>query len=82
MEEQAKDEVWRKVISWVEQGQVLENVETREKAREVLAACLMFDPKVFKMRDWVLMFTKAANRNLKGEVWQICLLESMVLEVW
>ena len=28
------------------------------------------------------MFTKAANRNRMGEVWQICLPESMVSEVW
>ena len=42
----------------------------------------MFDPEVFKMKDGVLMFTKAANKNQIGEVWQICLLESMVKEVW
>ena len=29
-----------------------------------------------------VMFTKAANRNQIGEVWRICLLESMVMEVW
>ena len=28
------------------------------------------------------MFTKAANRNRIGEVWWICLSESMVSEVW
>ena len=28
------------------------------------------------------MFIKAANRNLIEEVWQKCLLESMVTEVW
>ena len=50
------------MIIWVEQGQVLEKAETRGKAREVLVACSMFDPQVFKM------FTKAANRNWIGEV--------------
>ena len=35
-EEQAKDKVWSKVISWVEQGCVLEKTETRGKAKEVL----------------------------------------------
>ena len=29
-----------------------------------------------------LMFTKAASRNRIGEVWRICLPESMVTEVW
>ena len=28
------------------------------------------------------MFTKAANKNRIGEVWQICLPESMVKELW
>ena len=28
------------------------------------------------------MFTKAANKNRRGEVWRICLLESMIKEVW
>ena len=42
----------------------------------------MFDPEVFKMKDGVLMFTKAANRNRIGEVWWICLPGSMVREVW
>ena len=42
----------------------------------------MFDPEVFKMKDEVLMFTKAANRNWIREVWRICLPESMVKEVW
>ena len=51
VEEQAKDEVWREEISWVEQGRVLEKAETRGKAREVLVTCSMFDPAVFKMRD-------------------------------
>ena len=67
-EEQAKDEVWREVISWVEQGWMPEKAETRSKAREILVARSMFDPEVFKMRDRVLMFTKAANRNRVGEV--------------
>ena len=51
----------------------------RGKAREVLE---VFNPEVFKMKDGVLMFTKAANKNRIGEVWQICLPESMVKEVW
>ena len=80
-EEQAKDEVWSEVISWVEQEWVPEKAGIRGKVREVLVACSMFDPEVFKMRDRVLMFIKAANRNSMGEVWWICLLESMVLEV-
>ena len=42
----------------------------------------MFDPKVFKMKDGLLMFTKAANRNWIGEVWWTCPPESMVTEVW
>ena len=50
-EEQAKDEVWREVISWVEQVRVPGKAETRGKAREVLVAHSMFDPEVFKMRD-------------------------------
>ena len=70
------------VISWVEKGQLLEKTETRGKQREVLVACSMFNPEVFKMKDKVLMFTKAANKNQMGEVWQICLPESMVKEVW
>ena len=56
--------------------------ETRGKAREVLVACSMFDPEVFKMKDRVLMFTKAAKRNWIGQVLRICLLESMVWELW
>ena len=40
------------------------------------------DPAVFKMKDGVLMFTKAANRNQTREVGQICLPASMVKEVW
>ena len=55
---------------------------TKGKAREVLVACSMFDPEVLKMKDLVLMFTKAANRNWIREVWQICLPEAMVKEVW
>ena len=55
---------------------------TRGKAREVLVACSMFDPAVFKMKDGVLMFTKAAYKNQVGKVWRMCLLESMVTEVW
>ena len=71
-EEQAKDEVLREVISWVEQERVPEKKETRGKAREVLVARSMFNPKVFKMKDGVLMFTKSAKRNWIREVWRIC----------
>ena len=60
-EEQAKDEIWREVISWVEQGHVPKKMETRGKTREVLVARFMFNPEVFKRKDGVLMFTKAAN---------------------
>ena len=81
-EEQTKDEVWSEVISWIEQGQLPEKTETRGEAREVLLARSMFDPELFKMKDGVLMFTKAANRNQIREVWRIWLLESMVKEVW
>ena len=49
--EQAKNEVWSEVISWVEQRQVPEKAETRGKAWEALVAHSMFDPEVFKMRD-------------------------------
>ena len=42
----------------------------------------MIDPEVFKMKDRVLMFTKAANKNWIREVWRIWLPESMVKEVW
>ena len=77
--EQAKDKVWSEVISWVEQGHVLEKTETRSKAIEVLVALSMFDPEVFKMKEGVLMFTKAANRNWIREV---CLPETMVMDVW
>ena len=81
-EEQAKDKVWREVISWVEQGRVLEKKETKGKAREVLVACSMLDLEVFKMREGVFMFTTAANRNQIAEVWGICLPESIVTKVW
>ena len=66
------------MISWVEKGQLPEKAETRGKAREVLVVCSMFNPAVFKMKDGVLMFTKTANRNRVGEVWRICLPESMI----
>ena len=81
-EKQAKDKVWNEVISWIEQGQLPEKAETRGKAREVLVAGSMFVPETFNMKDRVLMFTKAANRNRIREVWQICLPESMVKELW
>ena len=81
-EEQSKDKVWSQVISWVEKGQLPEKLETRGKAREVLVVCSMFNPEVFKMKDGVLKFTKAANRNWNGEVWRICLPESIVRELW
>ena len=51
--EQSKDKFWSKVISWVEKGQLPEKSETRGKAREVLVACSMFNPEVFKMKDRV-----------------------------
>ena len=41
-------------------------MESKSKGREVLVAHFMFDPEVFKMKDGVLMFTKAANRNQIG----------------
>ena len=66
--EQAKAKIWNEVISWVEQQCVPEKTETRGKAREVLVARSVFDPAVFKMKDRVLMFTKAPNKNLIGEV--------------
>ena len=62
-EEQAKDKVWSKVISWVEQGHVQKKTETRGKAKEVLVAISMFDQEIFKIKEGVLMFTKAANKN-------------------
>ena len=70
------------MISWIEQGRLPEKTETRGKAREVLVACSMFYPEVFKIKDRVLMFSKATNRNPSGELWRICLPESMVKEVW
>ena len=58
------------MISWVEQGWVPEKTKTRGKAREVLVARSMLDPRVLKMKDRVLIFTKAANKNRIGEVWK------------
>ena len=69
--EQAKNKVWREVISSVGQGCVPEKRETRGKVREVLVICSMFDPEIFKMKDGVLMFTKAANKNRSGEMRRI-----------
>ena len=80
-EEQSKDQVWSEVISWIEQGQLPKKTETRGKAREVLVERSMFYSEVFKMKDGVLMFTKAANRIPIREVWQILLPESIVKEV-
>ena len=76
----SKDKVWSKVISWIEKRHLLEKSETRVKAREVLVEYSMLNPEVLKMKDGVLMFTKAANKYWIGEVWQICLPESMVKE--
>ena len=70
------------MISWLDQGWLPEKTETRGKAIEVLLMHSMFNPEVFKMKDGVLIFTKAANRNWIGEVWRIYLPESMVKEVW
>ena len=70
------------MISWVEKGQLPEQAESRGKAREVLVARSMFDHTVFKMKDGVLMFTKADNKNQVGEVGRICIPASMVREVW
>ena len=70
------------MINWVEKGQLPKKSETRGKAREVLVACSMFDPEVFIMKDGVLMFTKAANKNRIEEMWWICCPESMLKEVW
>ena len=70
------------MISWVEKGQLPEKAETRGKAREVLVALSIFNPAVFKMKDGVLMFTKAANRNQTGEVGWICFPASIIKEVW
>ena len=63
-------------------GQLPQKAETRGKAQEVLVTRSILDPAVFKIKDGVLMFTKAANRNQTEEVGWICLLESMVKEVW
>ena len=63
---QSKYKVGSKVISWGEKGQLLEKSETRVKAREARS---MFDPEVFKMKDRVLMFTTALNKNQIGEMW-------------
>ena len=65
-----------------EVGQEKEKAETRGKASEVLVASSMFDPTVFKMKDGVLMFTKAANKNQVIEVGGKCIPASMVREVW
>ena len=66
------------MIIWVEKEQLPEKAETRGKTREVLVARSMFDPTVFKIKDGVLMFTKAANKNQVREVGQICIPASMV----
>ena len=81
-EEQAKDEVWSKVIKWVKKGHMPDKSEVRGKLREVLVARSKFNPTLFKMRDGVLVYTKSANRNQTGEVGRICIPESMVKEVW
>ena len=44
-EEQTKEKVWSEVISWIEQGRLLEKAWTKGKAREVLVACSMFNPE-------------------------------------
>ena len=62
------------MISLVEKLQLPEKSETRGKAREVIVVLSMFDPEVFKM--------KAANKKQIGEMWRICLPESIVKEVW
>ena len=72
-EEQAKDKVWSEVIKWVEAGQVAEKAQNRGKSREVLVAKSIFDPEVFKMRDGLLMFTKATNLSMAAKKWQIYL---------
>ena len=65
-EEQTKEEVWSEVISWVEKVQLPEKAGTRGKAREVLVAHSIFDPAVFKMKDRVLMFTRASEPNWRS----------------
>ena len=62
-EEQTKDKVWSEVISCIEQGRLPEKTEMRGKVREVLVVHFIFDLELFKMKEGVLMFTKAANRN-------------------
>ena len=52
------------MISWVDKGQLPEKAETRGKAREVLVGCSIFNSAVFKIKDGVLMFTKAANTKI------------------
>ena len=81
-EEQAKDKALSEVISWVEKGQLPKKAETRGKTREVLVAFSLFDLSVIKMKKGVVMYTKAANQHQTGEVGRICLLKSMVKEVW
>ena len=81
-QEQAKDEVWSEVISWIEQVRLPEKTKTSGKAKGVLVAHSMLDLEVFKIKDGLLMFTEAANRNQIREVWRICLPESIVKEVW
>ena len=51
------------VSSWVKKGQLPGKAETRGKASEVLVARFILDPVVCKMKDEVLMFTKAADRK-------------------
>ena len=60
-EEQAKDEVWSELISWVRLKRIPEKANMRSKDQEVLVAveCL-----TLKIRVGVLMSTKAANRNM------------------
>ena len=70
------------MISWVKKGKLPNKVETRGKMKEVLAACSVFYPSVFKIRDGVLMFTKSANRHQSGDVGRICIPNSMIREVW
>ena len=81
--EQAKDKVWREVVSWVGQGGVLEKTETRGNAKEVLVARSGSTQRYSRWRRecWC---TKAANKERRWEVWcrQICLPKSMITEVW
>ena len=41
-EEQCKDEVWSKVISWVEKGQLREKAETRDKSKRSLGSLFYY----------------------------------------